>query len=171
MSELQLKSNAYRLAYAMAQAPADLRKNMSQALARILATVSRYARRNAPKAFSTLTQAIGSRRLSDFEGIVFAGTNYARAAEEGTGLYGPQHAPSHKRPPVQSIEDWVRVRRIQPKRVGDTPRDLAFAISRKIAQTGTPAQPYLEPAFEQSQKANDQRIAAAIDATLAGIRA
>ncbi|HHJ11894.1 MAG TPA: hypothetical protein ENK00_01835 [Chromatiales bacterium] len=120
--------------------------------------MARDARRRAPKAFSTLTNAIRGDQVSPFEGRVVAGVDYARAVEEGTrgGAF----------PPVRNILDWVKVTRQVPDDPAMDQADLAYVIARAIARRGTPAQPFMGPAFEDNKARAQRRIDAAVQAAL-----
>lgn len=60
-----------------------------------------------------------------------------------------------KMPPVEEIRAWARRKGI--------PEDAAFAIARKIAREGTPAAPFLFPAFEEERPKFVRRLAASLD--------
>lgn len=102
--------------------------------------VAREARRRAPKAFSTLTHAIKTRRIGQADYKVTAGTMYSRPLEEGSRPGGL--------PRPVSLYYWIRTKRIKPRDPKMDERDLAFAISRSIYKKGTPAQPFMLPALE-----------------------
>ena len=57
----------------------------------------------------------------------------------------------HGIPPIQSVLDWVRVKRIQPNNPKHDQRDLAFMIARSIARNGTAANDFYSRAAEQTQ--------------------
>ncbi len=111
--------------------------------------VARVARRDAAKAFSTLTNSIRALRERPLRWAVAPGVAYGGYVEEGRGPGGM--------PPVQSILDWIRVRRIQPRDPETTEGQLAFLIARKIAAQGIEPQPYLEPSLE-SKRARLERL-------------
>ena len=133
----RISHNAPEVIDRLNRASASVLKNVSQSLDRGSHEVAREAKSLAPKAFSTLANSINVQSVGDFVRDVVAKTNYARAVEKGTGPGGL--------PPVQSIEDWMKVKGIE----GD-----AFLIARSIAQKGTKAQPFFEPAL----KAKSTRI-------------
>ena len=66
---------------------------------------------------------------------------------------------------------WIRRKGITPV-FARNQRDLAFLIRRKIARTGTPAQPFMEPAFDAvAPKLHDRlraSVARGIDAIAKG---
>lgn len=170
MSSLELVFDSDKLARAFLQAPDKLERNLSQAIARIGHEIARTARDKAPKAFSTLTQSIRVMRPAPLEAVIAPATRYAERVERGTGIYGPARQASNKSPPEASILDWIRVRRIIPRERGTSQEDLAYLIARKIARTGTPAQPYLKPALDELRNTANRRIDAAIARTLKEVR-
>lgn len=156
-------------ARAVSESPARLTQEMGQAILRLVQEMARAARQKAPKATSLLTQSITPRLLSPLEGVVAAGVNYARMAEEGTGLWGPKKQASGQMPPVENILDWIKVKHIQPDDPDMDERDLAFLIARSIAVRGTPAQPYFAPTVDEFGARGETLIEAAIDRTLAAL--
>ncbi|MBD3610526.1 MAG: hypothetical protein HUJ30_08255, partial [Gammaproteobacteria bacterium] len=123
-------------------------------------------KRHAPKAFSSLIQAINAGSVSPLEALVVAGVNYARAVEEGTGIYGKTGQPSGKMPPLQNLVDWIKVKKITPHDPLMDEEELAWLIGREIAETGTLAQPFMEPAFDGNQAKAVKRMSAAIERAL-----
>lgn len=143
---------------AFAKAPALLSRHIGLAIGRSVREMARTAHLNAPKAFSTLTVSISSRQPSPLTGEFFAGVDYARPVEEGTGSGGY--------PPRQTLLDWIRVRGIEPRDPGMDEDDLAYVIGRSIVRQGTPAQPYMTPALESNKRRAEQAVSRAIDETL-----
>jgi len=159
MTSLALIVDPGSLPFTLAKAGPVFRKHVGPPVHRTLLQMGRTAKRKAPKATSQLTQSIYEQMsLDGLSGVVAPGVNYAQAAEDGTGRYGPSQTPSGKMPPVESIEDWIRVRNITPDEPWMDERDLAFVIARSIAVRGTPSQPYLKPAFETEKAAGQRRI-------------
>lgn len=158
MTSLTLTVQNKRLMQAIEQGPEVLEKHLQQALLRSVKEMARAARRKAPKANSTLTQSINHRQPSPLVGEVVAGVDYARMVEEGTGPGGS--------PPIQDLMDWLGVKRIEPNDPDMDQRDLAFVIARSIAINGTPAQPYLQPAFDSLKQRAENRINRAIGAAM-----
>ena len=72
-----------------------------------------------------------------------------------------------KFPPVDKIKEWIEVKPVNPTPLsnGKTPsvEQLSFLISRKIANEGTEAQPFFEPAKEQTIREFEDKINEAID--------
>lgn len=167
MTELRIDFESQALQQALARKPIELVRELSLVIGRIVLEMARTARRGAPKATSLLVNSISSVQPNALEGLVFSGVAYASAVEEGTGVFGRAVRASGKTPPVQRIEDWIRVRRIQPHDEKMTQRDLAWVIARGIARTGTPAQPFMWPAFRDHRASAVRRIRATIQRVLA----
>ncbi|MFA7666455.1 MAG: HK97-gp10 family putative phage morphogenesis protein [Burkholderiaceae bacterium] len=161
---LELTVDSRELQRAMLASPAILGKHLTRAIERVTLEMARDARRRAPKAFSTLTQSINSAMVSPVEGLVFAGADYARLVEEGT-----RGGSGRRPPPKANILDWIKVRRIQPDDPTMSQEDLAYVFARSIARKGTPAQPFMRPAYEANRVKAEQRISKAIDAALTEI--
>lgn len=72
-----------------------------------------------------------------------------------------------KFPPVDKIKEWIEVKPINPTPLsnGKTPsvEQLSFLISRKIANEGTEAHPFFEPAKEQTIREFEDKINQAIE--------
>lgn len=147
-----------RLIEAFAASPRILTKHLDKAIGRVVRAMARDARKGAPKASSTLTNSINQRQPSPLSGEVYSGVDYARMVEEGTGRGGF--------PPKRALMDWIRDRRIQPRRAGMSDDALAFLIGRSIARRGTRAQPFMAPALDKNRAQATRRIDQAIDAAL-----
>lgn len=156
---LELTIDAERLQKAILQQPKTLKKNLNNAIERSLRVFARAARDKAPKAFSTLTNSIGVTRQGPLEGTVGPAVDYSAAVELGTR--------GGSLPPVQNIQDWIGVVGITPSDPSMDQRDLAWAIANSIATGGTPAQPYMRPAFEENKHIAERLIDVAINASLA----
>lgn len=133
-------------------------KLIGQAVRTSVNRIARDARSNAPKAFSTLTNSIRGQMVDPLTGEVAPGVDYARMVEEGAG--------PGSRPPLQSLQDWIRVKRITPNDPAMDQRDLAFVMARSIAQRGVAAQPYLAPALASNKAATIKRVDQAVDQVL-----
>lgn len=72
-----------------------------------------------------------------------------------------------KFPPVDKIKEWIEVKPINPTPLsnGKTPsvEQLSFLISRKIANEGTEAHPFFEPAKEQTIREFEDKINQAVE--------
>ncbi len=160
MNAITLTIDSDNLMKALLQAPDLLAKNMANAVLRTTKEIARSARSKAPKAFSTLTNSIKDTQISPYEAIVAPGVNYASYVEYGTK--------AGAMPNRDSIQDWIEVRNIQPNDPFMDERDLSFIIARSIAARGTPAQPFLIPAFEENKAKAERRFNLAINAAVKG---
>lgn len=167
--KLTITPNPALYARAWAASPQRLEREMNGAITRLVAEMARAARDKAPKATSVLTNSITSRMLSPLEGVVAAGVDYARMAEEGTGVWGPQKQASGKMPPVQNILDWVKAKHLTPDDPNMDEEDLAFLIARSIAVRGTPSQPYFQPTVNEFGQRGEALMSAGIDRVLAAL--
>ncbi|KFA98783.1 hypothetical protein [Vibrio sp. ER1A] len=103
--------------------------------------VSREAREEAPKAESALTNSIKSRVVSQLERLITSKLNYNEHVVNGTAKQGL--------PPVRSIEDWIKVKRITPHNPKHSTRDLAFMMARHIAANGTQPNDFYDRAADR----------------------
>lgn len=161
MTRLDLSIDSDRLRAAFRRAPERLRGELRQTLSRSALEIARSARRHAPKAHSILTNSINSRvtvRDDLAEAIVFAGTDYARMVERGSGPGG--------RPPVRTLLRWLRVKRIVPHDPDMDQTDLAFALARSIARRGTRRHPFMAPALAENRAQAMTRINDAVERVL-----
>jgi HK97 gp10 family phage protein len=102
-------------------------------------TVEAKAKELAPVDRGRLRQTIrGSvkRRVTGLIGLVRAGVRYAPFVEFGTRPHWP---------PRGALQPWARRHGFPAGKVGD------FLVRRKIAQKGTDAQPFMEPAIKDSR--------------------
>jgi len=158
MTTLALEIHSKGLMQALSQGPELLKKHVQQAVLRSVMEIARDARRNAPKAYSTLTHSIIQRMVDPLTGEVVAGVDYAQMVEEGTG---PGGWPSDR-----TMLDWIHAKHIEPRDPTMDQQDLAFVMARSIALRGTPAQPYLKPALQSNKAKAERRINRAINAAL-----
>jgi hypothetical protein len=169
MTAVAIQIESARLERYLREFGPALTRNLRTAVQRSIVEMARTARRNAPKAFSTLTQSISFfMSLDGLEGTARPAVNYGAAVERGTGRFGPSGRASGKFPPLQPLIDWIRVKRIQPDDPAMDQEDLAWLFARAIAMRGTPKQPYMVPAFDQHKAAAAARIDRAVAATIAG---
>ncbi|MDH5393957.1 MAG: hypothetical protein OEY11_12280 [Gammaproteobacteria bacterium] len=159
MSRLSMTVDPGALPFTLRNALPTFKKHVGPPVSRTVLMMQRSARRKAPKAMSVLTNSIfATMALDGLGGEVTPGVDYAEAVEDGTGLWGPDKTASGKMPPIESIEDWIKVRRVVPDQPHMDTRDLAFVIARAIAARGTAPQPYLQPAFDEERPAGEKRI-------------
>lgn len=156
--KFEARIHADQVIHALLRAPKTVGRHLVRALDRSAHELARTAKRGAPKAFSTTANSIQVLRESDFSRVIAPQTDYAGAVEHGTGLFGPEGLPSGKMPPVQSLIDWIRVKRIEPDNGLMDEEDLAFLIGQAIARRGTPAQPFMRPALEATESRFQQLV-------------
>lgn len=131
--------DAPRVAALLRRASAVVLEEADVGLARGAEEVARDMKARAPKALSTLTNAIIARRSAMLDYQVTAGVNYALAVEKGTGPGGS--------PPHGALLAWIKAKGIQSTS-GASASGLAYLIGRSIRRKGTKAQPFAAPALE-----------------------
>lgn len=105
---------------------------------------------------------------NSFEKIIDIGEDYfsVKISLEDYWKYVENGRGPGRYPPPDAIRKWIEVKpiAIQPGMNGKTPsvEQVTFLISRKIAQEGTEAQPFFEPAKEQAVSEFDDAISQAI---------
>lgn len=111
-----------------------LNKQVNEALDNSVTLIQKRARRNAPVFQGELKRSIRKKVRSNISrGEVEAFAKHAPYVESGTKPHFP---------PVAALERWGKIKLGKP--------GLGFVIARKIARKGTKAQPYMEPAVEES---------------------
>jgi len=143
MRELNFELNHSGLDEAFRAAPDILNKHLKAGISTAGSLVSRVARDEAPKAETTLTHSIKSQKVGELQRMITSSLRYNAFVTRGTDAQGM--------PPIQSVLDWVRVKRIQPKYPKADQLDLAFMIARSIAKNGTPGNDFYDRAAEQTQ--------------------
>lgn len=71
---------------------------------------------------------------------------------------------SGKQPPVQAIEQWIKLKRISVPKQFKNVRQFAFAVARRIGEGGQrdrKAYPFIQPALDYTIQKNLQGIATA----------
>lgn len=167
---MELTVDSKNLRRAMLASPQILGKHLNRAIGRVVLEMANSARDKAPRATSGLTNAILPRYPSPLVGEVVAGKDYARAVEEGTRGDGriPGKRDQSKR--YEGVLEWVKAGTgVSPRDPSMSEEDLAYVIARSIAVKGTPAQPFMAPAYEDNRAKAERRISQAIDAALAEI--
>jgi hypothetical protein len=127
-----------RVQAALSRFPARVTSAVEAALERSAMEVARTARRNAPKAFSTLTNAIRHDKVGPLHYAVRPHVIYGAFVEFGR--------PPGRRPGTSGgLTEWVR------QKTGLTGDDLdrkTFTIARAIGRKGIRPQPYMKPALD-----------------------
>lgn len=106
---------------------------------------------------------------NSFEKIIEVGEDYfsVKISLEDYWKYLEEGRRPGKYPPPEAIRTWIELKPVtpQPDLNGRTPsvQQLTFLISRKIAERGTKAQPFFEPAKEQAIRDFSEKIDQAID--------
>lgn len=113
-----------------------LKKNLGDAMQKSTEIIKLKARRKAgspPIVFKgELARSIQA-KSSPFKGVVGAEAKHAPFIEFGTKPHFP---------PIAPLERWARLKLGKP--------GIGFAIAKKISERGTKAQPYFQPAVDES---------------------
>ncbi|WP_120510960.1 hypothetical protein [Photobacterium salinisoli] len=160
MRELSVRVESSALDEALRETPGTLIKYLKEGVSRAGMEVSRTTREEAPKAETTLTHSIRSNVVGELQRMITSNQNYNQHVVAGTGRQGM--------PPMQSILDWVKVKRLQPKNAKQDQNDLAFMIARSIARNGTAPNDFYDRAADKTA----DRVADILNASVAaGLRA
>ncbi len=143
MRELSVDLQTSMLDEALRTAPDIINKRLKAGISTTGSLVSKTVREEAPKGETTLTHSIKSQMKGELQRMITSSLRYNAFVAQGTDAQGM--------PPVQSVLDWVRVKRIQPKHPKADQRDLAFMIARSIAKNGTQGNDFYDRAAEQTQ--------------------
>ncbi|END5526333.1 hypothetical protein ABMC86_001973 [Vibrio vulnificus] len=164
MRELHIDIDISALDEAFRTAPELLAKHLRSGLDHAGMRVQKAAQLEAPQADGLLVKTIESLVISDLRRMITSSANYNSLVVQETGHQGM--------PPLQSVLDWVKVKRIQPKTPNTDQRDLAFMIARSIARNGTPADDFYDRAAEQTQDKVSDILNASVKMALkqAGLR-
>lgn len=141
-----------RLQQALNRLPTVLRRHLRDAAEDIGQRIRGEAAQRAPVDTGQLASSIEA--VVEATGTAIVGVRVgsnlpqAPAQEFGTDPHFP---------PPDALRDWAR-------RVLGT-EDAAFPVARSIAETGTEAQPFLEPAFEDTLVFAVDRVTEAVDRT------
>lgn len=157
---MTVRHNTPNVAEGLQRLPRAIITEMDAALARGAAEITREARERAPKDTSGLTNSIIPQRVSLLEHHIIAAREYASFQEDGTGPGGW--------PSLDRIMAWIRRKGITPH-AADDDRGLAFLIRRKIRRQGTPAQPFMEPAFDAVAPKLHDRLRASVARGIASV--
>jgi hypothetical protein len=158
MATVTVSADTKRVRISIEAAGVELARQIDQAVMHVAQEVALEAKGLAPKAHSPLTNAIIASRIGPASHLVRAGTRYAVYVEEGTRLGGY--------PPLQTLVDWIRVKRIVPHDPAMSTERLAKVMRRSIGAKGTPAQPFMGPALERKLDRIGELIRGAVSAGL-----
>ena len=107
--------------------------------------------------------------FNSFEKYIEIGEDYfsVKVSMEDYWPYVEKGRGAGRFPPVDKIREWIQVKPIQaiPDVNGRIPsvEQLTFLIGRKIAEEGTEAKPFFEPAKQEAIKKFELEIELAID--------
>ncbi|MCG7585441.1 hypothetical protein [Photobacterium sp. OFAV2-7] len=160
MREFSVSIDTSVLDEAFRAAPGTLVAYLKDGVSRAGSEVSREAREEAPKAESTLTNSIRSNAAGELQRMITSNQIYNSFVVAPTGRQGM--------PPLQSILDWVKVKRLNPRNPKHTQSDLAFMIARSIARNGTAPNDF----YERAADAKADKVAKILNASVAaGLKA
>lgn len=146
----KLESNLSKVILKVKGYPKVLEPRIDNAANEFIQRVNRDAKINTPEAESTLKNSIKVKRLGVIDYESKPEVNYASAVEEGSKKGGW--------PTLQSLVDWIKVRRIRPQNDDWDIEDLAQAIRRKIYFKGVRAQPFMKPALKKNRPRLDDIV-------------
>jgi hypothetical protein len=128
---------ADRLSAALRRAPETVASEQARAMTASLLLVEGDARRNVRQDTRQLMNSIQGRILSrePLVGAVGPSARYGIVVERG-------RRPNKPAPPRAALRGWARRHGI--------PDSALFLIARKIGRDGTPARPFLAPAFTKN---------------------
>lgn len=154
-------NNDTRLALALKRAPKELVRGVAKAVKRGGNIGAREAKREAPKAESTLTNSIRAQQLTQLHTQIHTSTHYDGYVHEGTEKGGWV--------PLDTMLEWVRVKKIKPRNPKYDQRDLVYLIRRKIYEQGTPPNPFMQRAQKTTEPLFNQVVNDNIDKALARV--
>jgi hypothetical protein len=137
---LSIDHNIPNVAAAIAAAPAAILRATSQELRNASNRLATRMKRAAPKFRSELANSVLPVAIAPLEHHVRAAKHYATDVEEGTRGGGLV--------PISTLEQWIKAKRITPRRPGMTTLQLAHLIQQGITAHGTKAQPFARPSLE-----------------------
>lgn len=157
MSSFSIDLQSREMAQTLLKAASIAPERLDQAVQRAAIETSDKIRTqdDFPTAFGTLRNSVYPEKVDEMEWLVSPHTNYAEYTHDGTSGGGNA--------PFQTILDWVKVKRIQPRNPKWTIEDLVFAIQRKILMRGTPKQPFVQKIADTGFPQN--RLNALVSAT------
>lgn len=137
---ISLRYNDAIARHRMSQANRAVRRALRFALDRGAQEIAREARRNAPKAFTTLTNSIRAEQVGELHFFIAPGVNYAPWVEGG-------RMPMRKTGTQNGLLEWIRLK-VAPGASGKELDRLGYVIARAIGRRGIQPQPFMQPAFE-----------------------
>jgi hypothetical protein len=140
MSSFTVEVQNRQVVQALRKGNRALIKGVDFAVQRAATDTGRKMMELAPKAFSALVTSITPEKIGLLAWRVGPHVNYAEHVEKGSGPGGFV--------PIRSLLSWIREKGITPNNPDFTSRDLAWAVRRKIAQSGIKAQPFVKPVYD-----------------------
>jgi len=137
MNEVVLQLNTRALLNYLQKSMGDIDAPTAKIVNRAAQKGVNFARQQAPKADSTLTNSIRANRVTLSHQQIVAGAHYSKYVEDGTKKGGWV--------PAQTLTDWLNVKNITPADSEMSMEDLVFLVQKKIYNKGTPAQPFMAP--------------------------
>jgi hypothetical protein len=146
------KLNDAGLRRALEQLVSQSRAKIKNEVSRSTRATHRAASAKAPVATGELKKSLQYYyELDMMRGVVEITSPYGQWVEGSANNYALGRRPG-KWPPADPILQWVIIKGIPQKWFGEdniANREAAtFLVRRKIGQKGTPAQPFLKPAYE-----------------------
>lgn len=141
VDRIQVLHNTGKIAEAIERKGLSAVQQVDRKLGRGAHEVARTAVRIMPKFRSRTATATGVEQGGPLEWRVRFATRHARYTDAGSGPGG--------RPSMAEMMDWIRLKKIQPRKPGMSARTLARAIRHSIAVKGTKAQPFAQPALNR----------------------
>lgn len=167
MNELKITIDDAQVRQALERMPDVVVRHVDSNLWKGSQALAVTARHNASAhdAFATNREAIHARKLGPLHFQVVAGSNYARALEEGTGPAAGKRA---YMPDPEKLQDYIKRRhritftgrRDSRKRRGQEReiRERAWGMARAIAKHGTEPYPFMAPALEEHRSRLHQLV-------------
>lgn len=138
--DIKITHNAGAVADAIARKPEDVLAKIDAALLTGAGEVAREIKAQAPR--GTDHHLANSTQIADrfLVKTILVATAYAAYVHEGTKEGG--------RPTLAAMLAWIRRKGITPRDPTMSPTSLAHLMRRRIAQHGTPANPFAKRALE-----------------------
>ncbi len=138
--------------------------HLTETLNRFADTFIELARANLTNNNSNASYAL----YDSMEKIVEVGEDYysVKISLEDYWVFTENGRGPGKFPPPDAIRRWIEVKPVEPSPInGRTPTvdQLTFLISRKIANEGTPPQPFFQPAVDEALRTFSGAIDKAIE--------
>lgn len=164
---IAIEHNIPEIEAAMRRAPELLMTYIDRSLGRGALEVAREAKKEAPKADSTLANSILSRKLGVADYEVAVGVQYATYVE--TGVKGKNDGGNGHAPDWDVLDRWVKRHGITPRTPGVTHDQLVYLIAKKIYYKGIKPHPFMAPALEAKTDRLSQLVRQGAQAGIAAV--